>query len=443
MEHYSDDVYLPPISPDSPPLLATQPKLVLDATPVWEGGYESDSDEEIDIVAQSPSDHKKNKPRRPSRKDGVLVNYMGPRLGWSVAAQVERMSPPPLLSDDEDDSIRQISKPQFPKHRTKKQKKRHVLPIIIGSDADAVEIMTCPDSGSDENIISLEFVHRLGLKIHGSGHEPRRFSLANGKITEAIGQVTAQCSFSAGSPSDISIFDCFFHVFKSLAVPVIIGMEFLEQTETLSKHRDRLVEQLVPSMQALRVNSVGRPRRNLICSLNTYVGCASADTGSDLDLVSLRFARYGAFNIKPAHEQLEFADCSVGHTSGVIKVSFCVGDVEGFLPCGNIVRLEFYVLEDLNVDILLGQDTVDVLNVFSLYTEYFIPSIPKLGGSNVNIISHKGTLERLASKIVDKMKDKTLSGTSRQNTGSPIDFAVELSLKDQRENLKKMKLHAF
>ncbi|KAJ8129411.1 hypothetical protein O1611_g4221 [Lasiodiplodia mahajangana] len=392
-----------------------------------------------------PSDRNRKKLLRPSRKDGVLVHCMDPGLGWSVAAQVERMCLPLLNDDedeseDEDDSIRQIPKPRFLKRRTKTQKKRYVLPIIIGSDADAVEIMTCPDSGSDENIMSLEFVNRLGLKVHGSGHEPRRFSLANGKITEAMGQVTAQCSFGAGSPSDISMLGCIFHVFKSLAVPVIIGMEFLEQTETLSKHRDRLVEQLVPSMQALRVNSVGRPRRNLICRLDNYVGCASADTGSDLDLVSLEFARSRAFNIEPAYEQLEFADCSVGHTLGIINASFSVGNlsgVAGFLPRGDVVDLEFYVLEDLNADILVGQDTIDELDIFSLHTESFIPSIPKLGESDVNIIRHIGTLERLASKIGNKIKDKFLSGASRQNTDTSIHVVAEFGLEDQRENARR------
>ncbi|KAJ8112905.1 hypothetical protein ONZ43_g5279 [Nemania bipapillata] len=349
-----------------------------------------------------PNDKKKNKPWRSSRKVDILLNSMDPGLGWGLAAEAERMSPPPMPSDDQNDSTRQKFNTQFPKRRTKKRKKRYVLPIVISSDADAVKIMTCPDSGSDENIISLEFVNRLGLKIYNSGYKPRRFSLANGKIMEAIGQVTAQCSFGAGSPSDTSILDCIFHVFKSLAVPMIMGMEFLEQTETLSKHRDRLVERLVPSMQALRVNSVGRSRRNLICRLDTYIGCASADTGSDLDLVSLKFARSRAFRIESAYEQLEFADCSVGHTVGVIKASFSVGNlggVDGFLPRGNVIDLDFYVLEDLNSDILVGQDTINDLDVFSLHTESFIPSIPKLD--------------------------------------SPINFAAELSLEDQRENARR------
>ncbi|KAI1358663.1 hypothetical protein F5Y08DRAFT_332927 [Xylaria arbuscula] len=343
------------------------------------------------------------------------------------------------LGADVDDSIRRASERQFRNHRTKGQKKRYVLPIMIGSGANAVVIMACPDSGSDENIISLEFANRLGLDIHGSGHEPRRFSLANGNIVEAIGQVTAQWCFGAEPPRDTPIMSCNFHVFKSLAVPVIIGMEVLERTETLSKHRDRLVEQLIPSMQALRVNSIGRPRRNLICRLDTYVGYASADTGSDLDLVSLEFARSRDLDIKPAREQLEFADCSIGYTSGVIKSSFSLvgklSGMKGFLPHGNVVDLEFYVLEDLNADILVGQHTIDDLNVFALHTEAIIPSLPTPGESDVQIIRHIGTLERVASKIANKLEDKTLRVLSRQKTS-------ELCIEDQRENARREAVRA-
>ncbi|KAI0398013.1 hypothetical protein F5Y17DRAFT_464414 [Xylariaceae sp. FL0594] len=346
-------------------------------------------------------------------------------------------SPPSSLYESEDDLTPLETPTRQPKRRVRRERSRYVLPMVIGSGEDKVEIMACPDSGSDENIMSLEWADRLGLHIQKPGHQTTRFSLANGKITEAIGQVTAQCSFGAGPPLNETMFACVFHVFKSLAVPVIIGMEFLEQTETLSKHRGRLVEQLVPSMQALRVNSVGRPRRNLICQLDSSVGCASADTGSDLDLVSLQFARSRAFKIESAYEQLEFADCSVGYTSGVINASFSVrklSDVDGVLPRGDTLHLDFYVLEDLNADILVGQATIDDLDLFSLHRESFLPSGPKYGEPDVNIIRHIGALERLASKITNKLKDKASSGTSNSTES---ELAAELGLEDQRENARR------
>ncbi|KAH7001150.1 hypothetical protein EDB80DRAFT_879254 [Ilyonectria destructans] len=324
------------------------------------------------------------------------------------------------------------------KSRTKKRRSRLVLPVIIGNDGNGVEVMTCPDSGAEENIISLEFANRLELKIQSSGGELRRFSLANGKIIEAVGQVSAECRFSTGSSSNSSL-DCIFQVFNSLAVPAIMGNDFLQQTETLSKHTDRLFEQIVPAMQSLRVNSIGNSKRNLICRLGTYVGCATADTGSDLDLVSPEFARSRAFSIQPAIEKLEFADCSVGYTSGFISDAFSVGnvsDVEGFLPRGESMELRLHVLENLTSDILLGQETINDLDIFRSHTDSFIPSIPRVGESDVNIIRHIGTLERLASKIGSVIKDKTRKKNSTEEVVD-VDFTVQLNLDDQRENARR------
>ncbi|KAJ4160271.1 hypothetical protein NW754_003397 [Fusarium falciforme] len=274
-------------------------------------------------------------------------------------------------------------------------------------------------SGSDENIISLELVKYLGLKTEQAGSdEPRQFTVANGKMVKAVGQVSTRCRFVAGTPSGITSFECVFHVFNTLAVPLIMGADFLQQTETLNKHRDRLVEQPIPAMQALRVNSIGRPKRSLVCRLGTYVGCATVDTGSDLDLVSPAFAKSRAYKIEPAYEQVEFADCSVGCTSGVIKTSFVVGNANslGFYPRGEPIDLELFVLDNLNADILVGQDTVDALDVFNLHSESLIPSMPRLGESDLNIIRHIGSLEKGVANLWNKVK-RNLGGNPSGSSG--------------------------
>ncbi|RSL98897.1 hypothetical protein CDV31_012418 [Fusarium ambrosium] len=280
----------------------------------------------------------------------------------------------------------------------RKGRKRFALPLLVARPSGAVtEVMACPDSGSDENIISLELVTSLGLKTEQtSSGEPRQFTVANGNIVTAVGQVSTKCRFAVGTPSSITSLECVFHVFNTLAVPLIMGVNFLQQTETLSKHRDRLVEHSFPVMQALRVNSVGRPKRSLICQLDTYVGCATVDTGSDLDLVSPKFANSRDFMIEPAFEQVEFADCSIGCTSGVIRTLFTVGNVNslGFHPRGESIDLDLFVLDNLNADILVGQDTADMLDVFNLHHESLIPSIPRLGESELNIIRHIGRFEQ-------------------------------------------------
>jgi hypothetical protein len=61
------------------------------------------------------------------------------------------------------------------------------------------------------------------------------------------------------------VYECIFFVFQKLAVLIIMGMEFLEKTETLSKHRDCLVEEIVPILQDFRVQAVGQPKKKKAC----------------------------------------------------------------------------------------------------------------------------------------------------------------------------------
>lgn len=275
--------------------------------------------------------------------------------------------------------------------------------------------MACPDSGSDDNIISLELVDKLGLEIEQVGSDqPRQFSIANGKIVTALGQVSTSCSFASGSLSEPSKLECTFYVFQTLAVQLIMGLEFLQETETLSKHKDRLVEQFIPAMQSLRVNSVGKSKRALICRLGTFVGCATVDTGSDLDLISPAFAKSRAYKIEPKVEKLEFADCSVGYTAGVVNTSFIVGSMSAseFHPRGEATKLHLFVLDNLTADILIGQDTIDELDIFHLHKDSLIPNILRLGESHINIIRHIGSIERGATTLWKKAKAKFNDSTS-------------------------------
>lgn len=327
--------------------------------------------------------------------------------------------------------------------RPRRKLKRFDLPLLFPKETEAVKVLACPDSGSDENIISEDVAKELGLDIKKADDDTKHFSLANGKIVCSVGQVTARFSFALGTSADNLLPECIFNVFRSLAVSVIMGMDFLQQTETLTKHTDRMVEQLVPSLQALRVNSVGKAKRNVICRLGTYTSLASPDTGSDLDLVSPDFARARSFDILEAKEELQFADCSIGYTSGVIQAAFSVGhldDCAGFKPKGITQMLEFHVLDNLTADILLGQETIESLDIFNLHADLIIPSIGELGQSDVNIIRHIGAFEAFCSKTLSKLrnrgKDETSTAASdpivaiqrrnaRRDTTLPIEFEGE------------------
>lgn len=120
------------------------------------------------------------------------------------------------------------------------------LPLIVFTATQEESIIACPDSGSDDNIMSREIAEKLALPINEvQGLSPPTFVLANGRAVSAVGQVRLKCAFKEGSPAT-ALIECIFYVFQTLAVPMIMGIQFLHATETLTKHRDRLVEELVP-----------------------------------------------------------------------------------------------------------------------------------------------------------------------------------------------------
>lgn len=107
--------------------------------------------------------------------------------------------------------------------------------------------------------MSSEQADDLNLKVIPEEGPKRQFALANGTVMEAIGHVTTSCAFASGTASGNRLL-CIFYVFKKLAVSVIMGLLFLRKTETLSRHRNRLVELEIPLQQSLRINLIGCPK---------------------------------------------------------------------------------------------------------------------------------------------------------------------------------------
>lgn len=294
---------------------------------------------------------------------------------------------------------------------------------MIYTNTHTESVIACPDSGSDDNIISRKFADHFGLEIMDVQHPaPSTFVLANGRTVSAVGQVHLKCSFRTELP-DTPLMDCVFYVFQTLAVPMIMGIEFLQATKTLTKHRDRLVEELIPSMRALRVCSVGRSKRDVVCRLGNYVACAAADTGSDLDLVSPEFASSRAFKVEDSCHELEFADGSMGYTMGMIKTTFSIGrvsDVEGFIPKSKEMPLEFFILDNLNADILVGTDTIQDMQAFNDHEDCFIPAISRLRESDLNIIRYIGAVEKGLSKAWELLRDSLTSSEKKRAAATSI-----------------------
>ncbi len=110
-----------------------------------------------------------------------------------------------------------------------------------------------------------------------------------------------------------------FFVFQRLApeVNVIMGCKFLEETKTLSHHRDRLRERSSMGMANRRVLQMKMPKVRLACYLDASLVLACADTGSEIDLMSRAYAERRGFDITEVAE----------HEKYVVLVT------EKWLPC--------------------------------------------------------------------------------------------------------------
>ncbi|KAI0870664.1 hypothetical protein GGS24DRAFT_474494 [Hypoxylon argillaceum] len=328
--------------------------------------------------------------------------------------------------------------------RNARTRKRYKLLVVIEGLSGSSEVLALPDTGSDENIISLDLVRATGLSLIYINKLCTTFVLANGKTVQSIGQVVTKLAFarpSAGSPA----MDCLFHVFQTLVVPLIVGMGFLEETETLTAHRDRLFEELMPAMQNLSVSSVGRPRRQLLCQIDQHVSLATADTGSDLDLVSPEFATSKNFDIAPAFEKIEFADGSFGMTCGVIEATLRIGSSDlgrGLLSSWNATTIErdFYILDNLTSSIVIGIDTLQELGVFSQKSECLFSSAnTDDGGPDANVIRYVGRFESVCKETWRKFKEMFGGAVRNNNTGIEgiRERQAAILFDDQRENARR------
>jgi hypothetical protein len=115
-------------------------------------------------------------------------------------------------------------------------------------------------------------------------------------------------------------------VFKKLAddVPLIMGRNFLQQTQTLTIYRDRL-EERKSDLGAPKVMNMTLSRRRLPCYLDFVLVYAVADTGSDLDLMKEDYAVERGFPIESVSWYERFVRLPGGVTAeitGKVKVRF-------------------------------------------------------------------------------------------------------------------------
>jgi hypothetical protein len=150
-----------------------------------------------------------------------------------------------------------------------------------------------------------------------------------------------------------------------------MGRAFLDDTETLTKHKHRLQPRTAPLRGPLVCASLNTPRRRLWCFAappgaattfrygdpswkQKYTTLVNADTGSELDLISLDYCKRQNLPIRQVDEEyskIQFADGSIASLVGQVNIRVIIGGWTG-----DVLGRTFYVLPDLTCDMLFAEE---------------------------------------------------------------------------------------
>ena len=148
-------------------------------------------------------------------------------------------------------------------------------------------------------------------------------------------------------------FNLEFHVLADYPCDILIGAQFLEQTETLSVHHYRLKQRIVRPRDFSFVNLCGSPTQRLVGLLNSEPISALSDTGSEGNLMSEMYAREHGLVIDTSPDAqgfLQFADGTMQETLGQVTTKWAFGD-----DAENPIIVTFKVLSECAYDVILGQ----------------------------------------------------------------------------------------
>ncbi|KAK6834876.1 hypothetical protein PG987_009570 [Apiospora arundinis] len=295
---------------------------------------------------------------------------------------------------------------------------RRVLAIAINKH----EEKACPDSGSSQNIMREDWARKHKLKIRRRPSDRGLFQLGNGQTIRAMGRVRAYIKIVRAQSMPQSRRKEWFYVFKKCPVPIVLGMPFLDCANILTRNK-HLLEVCPKDYSGIdSVLWIGTPRNQMRCSLDGRRAVATADTGSDVNLMSLDYSKHNGYQIdnRPdVRRHLQFGDGSVEETMGQVYVNnFSLdwrsppttlspveddmllaeksqnGDISDTDTVSVQYHVIFHVLRNLPCGIILGRSLLETTDAFSQDGIQLPFSDPKRGQKKgpacFNVVVDKG-----------------------------------------------------
>lgn len=181
----------------------------------------------------------------------------------------------------EDSSLRRSSIGRFMYRKATEYRRKPVQLSINGKMCFAR-----PDSGADRNIMTAAFAKEHGVEIQRSKDDEDIFVMGNGQYTKSIGKALVPCRLLGGESDHY----CWFHVMAKCSVPIILGLDFLRTIQLYTTNQNLLVDGPFSFRDVPSFTWTGPPKGIIRFSADGHLLTACADTGSDLNLMSLNCA---------------------------------------------------------------------------------------------------------------------------------------------------------
>jgi hypothetical protein len=279
------------------------------------------------------------------------------------------------------------------------------LPLTFRTPSGLLTALACADTGSDVNVVSVEIAQALGQYVAEGAMLDESFVLANGRIVRAVGRVMLDLCIGQQLEDPAMTLSYPFYVFPKAPV-IIVGMPLLEQAKIMTKNRSKLVKIPRLNAQALSVCSIGKPRRHLLCEVNHELTIATPDSGSEVDLMSPQFAINRGFEIHNTLESIELADGTVVLCSGFVRTTLSIGshfDSTGAPQSKTAAIMDFFLLEGLNHDVIIGGYHMDHLKVFTDNRHALVLTAQQYAIAEVNRIRYRGAIDKAISWVKEKL----------------------------------------
>lgn len=224
---------------------------------------------------------------------------------------------------------------------------------------DGSECFARPDSASDRDIITEAFAEERGILVQRGDEDKTLFQLGSGKVVQSVGRALVPLSlFGDGQSAENRWFD----VLAKCAAPMILGLNFIRKFKLYTEKKHLLVDCPYSFGNLPALKWIGSPQERINFVADGRSLTAGADTGSDLDLMSLRCARRRGFKIdtsESARSRVMLADETVVETVGQVHVSSV--QLSQFDTFG----MSFHVLPGLPCDIIFGEEFLDQMDAFN------------------------------------------------------------------------------